>query len=471
VSLPEVAEILDLLRSTDSRAIERMGEDAVVQAFQTAAAEVPAYRDLLHRHGVRPGEVKDLTSFRSLVPVLAKREVFGPYDMEALCREGSFGRIKSVLPSSGHSGLFAFSVNTARNIENTARMVDVALEYCLGIAERRGIVVNTYPMGVNIHTSLPTANAGVNVDIALALVKAFGPRFPQLVLIGQPLFTKRLIEAGLEQGVDWAALHTTVATGGEGASESWRTYISRRIGLGDPDRPEGRLVAASLGIGELDLNLFHEIPETIRTIRAAYRDRALREALFEEDLAVCPHLFVYYPMRTYVEEVPRRGSRWGELAVSMLSPDIVNPLIRYRTGDLVKLISHERLVKVLRDHGCDWAPGLRLPLVAVYGRSDRVAVRGGAVSAETVKEALFLDEGVAAAVTGFFKARAAEGRLAVDVQLRPGVEPSARLRTRLGDSLASVLPRKVSFRARLFSLRRFPYEVSYERKYAYLVQP
>ncbi len=468
MSLPEIPEILAFLQSAPPSEIERMGEDAVLEAFRLAAEQVPGYHDLLNRRGVVPAHVKDLPSFKALVPVVDKEQIFVPYGMAALCRGGTLDRVKSILPSSGHSGIFAFSVNTPTNIENTAKMVDLALEYCLGVSKRKGFVVNTYPMGVNIHTGLPTANAGVNVDIALALVKTFAQKFEQLILIGQPLFIKRLIEEGLEQGVDWAALRTTVATGGEGASESWRTYVSHRIGLTDPDRPQGRLVAASLGVGELDLNLFHEIPETIWTIRAAYHDRALREALFEEELPVCPHLFVYYPMRTFIEAIPVPGSKRAELAVSMVSPDILNPLIRYKTGDLVKIIPHERLVKVLGEHGRDWTPGLHLPLVAVYGRKDRVKVRGGWVAGETVKEAIFLEDEVARSVTGYFKVRAADGTLRVDAQLRPGVRPARRRVAMLEEALASVLPRKVSCRARLFAFDRFPYAISYERKYSYV---
>jgi ADP-ribose pyrophosphatase YjhB (NUDIX family) len=36
--------------------LEQMGEGAVLAAFQSAAAQVPAYRDLLARRGVDPGD-------------------------------------------------------------------------------------------------------------------------------------------------------------------------------------------------------------------------------------------------------------------------------------------------------------------------------------------------------------------------------------------------------------------------------
>src|SRR2546428_286560 len=202
----------------------------------------------------------------------------------------------------------------------------------------------------------------------------------QLILVGQPLFTKRLIEEGAEQGVDWAGIRASVVTGGEGNAESWRTYISRRVGLKDPDRPDGRFVASSMGIGELDLNLFHEVPDTIRIVRTAYHDRTLRYALFGEGVEVCPHFFMYYPMRTYIEEVPIPGSPVSELAVSMVSPDIRNPLIRYKTGDRIKIISYRTLERILAKHARPVPmPRLHMPIVAVFGRKETVQTRGGGV--------------------------------------------------------------------------------------------
>jgi hypothetical protein len=95
-------------------------------------------------------------------------------------------------------------------------------------------------------------------------------------------------------------------------------------------------------------------------------------------------------------------------------------------------------------------------------------VWGGWVAGETVKEAMFLEDEVARSVTGFFKVRAAGGVLQVDAQLRPGVRPSRRRVALLEDALASMLPRKVSSRARLFAFDRFPHATSYERKYSYV---
>ena len=465
----EVPEILAFLQSAEPEMLEAMGETEVIEAFRLAADEVPGYADLLRKRHVDPGTVTDIASFRAHVPVIDKHDIFEPYGIEQLCRHGSLADVKGVLPSSGHSGVFAFSVNTLKNVQNTAKMVDLALEYCVQISRKTTLVVNTYPMGVNIHTALPVANTGVNADIALAIVRKFAPSFEQLVLIGQPLFAKRLVEEGAEHGIDWAAIHANVVTGGEGTAESWRTYISRRVGLKDADRPEGRFVASSMGIGELDLNLFHEIPDTIRIVRTAYHDRALRHALFGEGVEVCPHVFVYYPMRTFIEEIPLPGSPVRELAVSMVSPDIRNPLIRYKTGDRVKIIPYRKLEEILgaRGNGLT-APRLHMPVVAVFGRREAVPVRGGAVPAETVKEALFREYDVAAAITGFFKARAARGALKVELQLRPGVRPARRFIRLLDECLAACVPPGVAVQSEFFGYRDYPYPTSYERKYPYI---
>src|SRR3990172_315125 len=171
----ETPEILAFLQSADPEALEQIAEQEVLEAFQSAAAEVPAYKDLLQKRKVDPKAVTDLASFRALVPIVDKHVIFPPYRIDQLCRHGKIDDLKGVLPSSGHSGVFAFSVNTAKNVQNTAKMVDLALEYCVGISKKRTLLVNTYPMGVNVHTSLPVANAGVNADNALALIKKFSP--------------------------------------------------------------------------------------------------------------------------------------------------------------------------------------------------------------------------------------------------------------------------------------------------------
>ena len=469
MSLPEIPEILAFLRSAEPEMLEMMGEAAVLESFRSAAAEVPAYGDLLKRAGVDPAEIGDLAAFASRVPLTDKHSTFLAYPMHQLCRGGSVKGIKSIVPSSGHSGTFAFSVDTAEGAALAAKGADLALEHVLEISQRPGLVLNCYPMGLQVPTSLAVANTGVSADVALAIVRAMAGYFEQLIVVGQPLFVKKLVEDGVEAGIDWARLRTTLVTGGEGFVESWRTYMSRLIGIADPDHPTGSYVASTMGAGELGLNLFHETPETIRIIRRAYRDPAFRRTLLGEGVPHTPHFFVYYPMRSFIEEIPAPGSPAGEIAVSHTALDLPLPLIRYQTGDLVRLIPYRRLEALLGQHAPDLPmPGLRLPCAAVFGRGDALEVAGRRITVETVKEALFLDPEVAGAATGFFRISREGDALMLEAQLREGRAPSGETEDRLSAALRATLPAGIAFRPRLFASAEFPQRTTHERKHHYL---
>jgi phenylacetate-CoA ligase len=470
VSLHEISEILAFLRSAEPEMIEMMGEGALLASFPSAAAEVPAYADLLARRGVDPTSITNLDTFRAHVPLVDKPSIFGAYPLHELFRGGRVHGIKSFVPSSGLSGAFAFSGDTAEGLQLAAKGADLAFEYTLGFSTRPALLINTYPMGLQVPTSMTVANTGVNVDVAIAMVKACAPYFAQQIVLSQPLFAKRLIEEGLEQGVDWKAMRTTLVTGGEGFVEGWRTYMSGLLGIADPDDPSDTFVASSMGAGELGLNLFHEIPETIRIIRRAYRDRGFRTALLGVDLPYTPHFFVYYPMRSFIEEIPVEGSPVGELAVSLVSADLPMPQFRYRTRDLIRIVPYRRLEAALRAHAPDLAPpALRLPCVAVFGRKGGLEIGKRQIGIELVKEALFADPEVARAVTGFFSMRASGPALELDVQLRPGRVSASDLRDRLHASLARYAPGLPSH-PRLLGHAEFPYSTTYERKHAYLTR-
>ena len=136
MSLPEIPEILAFLREADPDMLEMMGEAAVLESFQSAASSVPAYQDLLKRRGVDPAAVVDIVAFRSQVPLTDKGVTFLAYPVHELCRGGSLQGIKTIVPSSGHSGTFAFSVDTAEGGALAAKGADLALEYVLDISTR-----------------------------------------------------------------------------------------------------------------------------------------------------------------------------------------------------------------------------------------------------------------------------------------------------------------------------------------------
>jgi phenylacetate-CoA ligase len=471
MTLPGIPETLSFLQSVEPEVLVQMGEAAVLGAFRSAAADVPAYQDLLARHGVNPEKIVDVESFRMRVPLTDKETTFLAYPLPELCRGGRIKGIKSVVPSSGHSGTFGFGLDTPEGVALATLGADLAFEYVLEISKSPGLLVNCYPMGLQVPTSMTVANTGVSTDAALAVVKAVAPYFEQLVIVGQPLFVKKLIEDGFEQGMDWSQLRPNLVTGGEGFAESWRTYMSGLIGIADPDNPTTHFVISTMGAAELGLNLFHEIPETVRIVRRAYRNPPLHQALFGNTATSTPHFFVYYPTRSFLEELPTPGWPGGDLAVTQTALDLPLPLLRYRTGDVVQLIPYRRLEEVLGRHAPDLSlPGLRLPCAAVFGRRDGLEVAGTRLTVEMTKEALFLDERVAHSVTGFFRIARSGSGVRLDVQLREGLHSDPEIEERLSAALKTSLPAAISCSPRLFDHPAYPHHTGHERKHQYLVR-
>jgi hypothetical protein len=222
-----------------------------------------------------------------------------------------------------------------------------------------------------------------------------------------------------------------------------------------------------MGVAELDLNIFHETLDTINVRRLARQDPRLRRALFGDASSACPMLFVYYPTRCYVEQFPS-GHTEQELVLSILSEEMKIPLLRYRTGDLGRIFQHEDMIRIVREHGHSFAPDLKLPFVAVYGRGEMLDSTSGNLTPEEVKEAIYADYGIAELLTGSFRLNMGAGNVAeIELQLRKGKVPPADAQRRLSARLAEI--NAVEANPVFIPYQDFPYmmEVDWERKFRY----
>src|SRR5690606_37863408 len=115
-----------------------------------------------------------------------------------------------------------------------------------------------------------------------------------------------------------------------------------------------------------------------------------------------PMLFVYNPLRTYVETAERDLAGYGELTISMNDPDAALPLLRYQTGDVARMLSPGDIVDACRKCGIT-PPGKAavLPIVALKGRAKDELPDG--THASQYKDALFADPAIADMVTGAFR--------------------------------------------------------------------
>ncbi len=465
LTLFERKKTLKILTTTAPEKIVSFGEEELLKAFQRTAARVPAYKEILKMAGCTPEKVTSIAAFKDMVPLITKEDVFPKYQIQDLCLDGSVGKIRSAMSSSGFSGVYSFGINTDKNHRNAVKAIDTTLDYMFEISKKKTLFMNCLPMGVRVPTSLPVADTSIRWDMALSIFKKFSPVFDQIIMLSDPHFLKMILEEGVAQGIDWKTKNIHLITGEDWIPETFRSYLGSILGT-DWERMDRGLIGGTMGVAELDLNLFHESRDSIRIQRAALADKKLRYALYGEGCDVQPTLFHYYPHRTYLEVV-ESGDGSPELVVSMLSDALLVPLIRYNVKDVARIHPYNEIKTILQDCGYGHlCPKLKLPLLSVGGRKNRALVIGNTtIAPEAIKQGIYDDFSVAALTTGYFRLSTKDKEFLVELQLKKGVSSSPEREIAIKKAMAKYI--SAPFRLQTYPYQEFPYsmELDYERKF------
>lgn len=432
------------------------------------AAKLPAYAKLLAEAGIQASAIRDWRDF-SRLPILDKDNTFLRFPLEELCMPGTLDHLAGVLTSSGQSGKFAFGLTTRRQTRRATFLIDLALEASFGIDRRKTLLLNALPMGVGFSSNTVTvAETSVREDMVLALADKFGPYYEQIVLVTDPLFLKRLCDTSRDRGFNWRRFRVHAILGEETFGEHFRTYVGRVLGT-DPDDSAGPLLGASMGVGELGLNLFFETPQTIALRRAFYRDEALRHAFFGSPLCPeeTPMLYTYSPSQILVECLPAPivSQDYGQLTITPLAQDAPLPLVRYQTGDLARVYEPDVLTRKLLEIGMTPSGAWTTPLLALRGRESE-EVCGTTISA--IKDRLYRTPALADALTGAFRLETKHGQARLHVQLRPRQGRTSELERLARAELSGVATPMADIT--LWPYAQFPFGMTldYERKFRYL---
>src|SRR5262249_56097739 len=112
--------------------------------------------------------------------------------------------------------------------------------------------------GVNVPIYLPenpTQKApGPNAEKIIHTMREFGPK-SRYVIMGSPPFLKSLAD---DKRIDWSRYSVDAGFGGEGISESMRTYLLKTF----------KRVVGSYGASDLEVNIAVETDLTIRLPQA-----------------------------------------------------------------------------------------------------------------------------------------------------------------------------------------------------------
>jgi phenylacetate-CoA ligase len=437
-----------------------------VNAFQRAAARVPAYGILLKEAGLDPDKIVTMEDF-GRVPVLEKRSTFQRFPIAQLCTEGELGRLGSVLTSSGHSGIFAYGLTSAEAQGEAAQAIDELLDYIFQVRSRPTLLINCLPMGVKVHTEACTlAETSVRPDMVVGLVKAFGAHYQQIILVGEAAFVKHTLELGARDGVDWKNLLVSVIVGEEPLAENARKYIESLLSI-DIARPETGIVASSMGVAELGLNLFSEVPPPVALVvlRRALHERAeFRQAVLGGHAKWVPSLFTYDPRRIFVE-----FDSAGRLLITTLDPKLRLPLIRYATGDCGHVLKiPAKLRPVIESLGLPWDLFAAIPIIAIQGRGDHALAGDAPVYPEVIKEGIYHDPELAPLTTANFRLISGDKRARIRIQLSPGITPSADLNKRFTSSIGYYLDHPFEVTCEAYETFGSGMTLDYERKFQYL---
>jgi phenylacetate-CoA ligase len=442
-------------------------ETRLLTAFRRAATNVAAYRTLLDEHGAVASKVVDSASFSRLCPVTSKRNTFNRFDLEQMCVTGGMRNLAGVLTSSGHGGRFAFGLSTREQTSGGASFIDEVLDAAFQVRTRSTLAINCLPMGVGFSSHVMTvATTSVREDMALGLVRAFGGHYDQILLVGDPLFLKRLTDRARTDGMDWSRYRINVVVGEEIFGEHFRTYLATCLGL-DVDRPQNGYIMSSFGVGELGLHLCYETPATIAVHRAASTDQGLaRELLAGDEAMPPPMIFAFNPLRTFIEIVEPDQHGYGLLTMSMLDDATPLPLMRYQTGDVARLLDTVQVADLVARRGIVLPSDLPPLLLALKGR-DRDALPNGS-QLSVYKDALYADCAIARQLSGAFRLVFSGTACTMHVQLAADAAPEPMVEQTL---LRQLPDRARPTRLVLWPYARFPFGMGldYERKFSHYV--
>ncbi|MEO7241260.1 MAG: hypothetical protein ABIW16_07665 [Sphingomicrobium sp.] len=392
------------------------------RSFYLAHARVPAYRDFIAQRGGVPHLHLNWALFPDLsaIPEMDKDSYVKAYPIHQRIKGGKLPRAGvSVDESSGSSGQPTSWVRGPVERQIVSQMM--RLSYRAAVDRKRPVfILNAFALGawatgMNVSLSLTPSSivksTGPNLDKIVATMLEFGERY-RYVVMGYPPFLKCLAD---DPRIDWNRFVVDAGYGGEGISESLRSYLGKRF----------KRVVGSYGASDLEVNMAIETDLAIALRQAVMTDDALREALIRTEYGVTPMIFQYNPMAYYVET-----NATGELVVTMSRPYHIAPKIRYNIHDRGHVVRFPELERILRAAGReDLLRGHQhatdLPLLFLYGRSDMsIEYFGAKITPDSIREVVYAIDTLAPIANTFrllsYEDERADKRMEIAVELIDG---------------------------------------------------
>jgi phenylacetate-CoA ligase len=458
----EPAEILRLIEEGAAAEWRTLRETRALELFHRAAAEVPAYRDFLAKRHVDPSKVTTFADFEA-VPPTSKQEYLRQYSPQELAWPGAWQGPLVWTSTSGSTGEPFYFPRSEKLDWQYSILAELFLRRSR--AEGPTLIIVAFGMGVWIgglitYKAFEMAAArtgkavsiitpGVNKGEIFHALRKLAPNFRQTVLVGYPPFVKDVLDEAVLQGIDLAGLDLRLMFAAEAFTEKFRDNLVLTAHVKDPCL-DTLNVYGTADIGAMAF----ETPASIFIRRRAMRDPMLFTTMFASQ-GKTPTLAQYDP-HFITFEAPE-----GEV---LLTGDNAYPLIRYAPGDRGGTLDWSQVEIGFHGEGQDLRrmlavagiPKYEMPFVFVYERSDlSTKLYGAIIYPEHVREALQHDS-FAGVLTGKFTMltkfdEAQHQYLEVNLELKPGTEPSRALAAQCREAVLENLRAKNSEYANNFS--------------------
>lgn len=342
----------DDLRRTNEQSWQKKGRQKALHLFHQAAKYVPAYRDFLRNHGIKPSSIKSYRDFIK-IPCTTKQTYFAKYDLPELAWNGKLATANTISFSSGSTGKpFFWPRGTYQDYEG-AFAFEHALTSLFQINQKTTLLVNCFSMGnyvagVYVYTSahllaqkgypLTIVSPGINYQDTFNIISKTIDKYDQIILCGYPPFLRDILELGESHHIAWHKYKLKFFFASEFFSEKWRDDTLAIAGNRSP-------LSDSTNIyGTADSAIFaFETPTSIMVRKIASQNSQLQTTLF--GLSQMPTFVQYNPLLTFFEIVE------SEICITSNSG---LPLIRYNLKDQGGIISNHQLEKSFAACGLDF---------------------------------------------------------------------------------------------------------------------
>lgn len=454
---------IELLTKTNSIKIENYGEKLLIKQIKILNKTVPLYKNLYQNIDIN--NINKIQDFKNKIPIIEKKDVFTKKEISFLVKEGNLNEMALLMSSSGFSQNFSYGIISKKNNNELIFNIDLLLKYIYKIKENEEIfIINALPMGVKINTTFKLTNCSVREDMVIASYEIMKKEVSKIIIIADPNFLKKIIEFGINKNGKWEK-ETYFISGEDFLPETLRDYLLEI--LKDNNINDIPKIGQTMGITELDLNIFHETEKLIQIRKVLHQNKELREKLFGKEFNITPTIFHYYPHKTYIEVTNKNKEGIGELVFSMLSSSLAIQLIRYNSKDIGKIISYEELSKFLDENNLkDLKPDFHLPICAVYGRyCEKKIINGKKISLEEIREKIYIDKKIAKKITGLFKLKTIKNRTKIYLQYTKNNKANKTDQRKLEKILKNELKIDVEVIILNYYELKEELEINYEKKF------